>query len=1154
MTMRRTFLHAIIGLALCVTVLAASGACLWPRKPEAPAAKPAAGEFTIDTQRWLAGVPLGGIGAGKVELLTDGSFGNLTINNNWTRPIAGPRACFGAVRVASPRGAASRLLRLRADREFSGTLHIARTLYRGWWPFARVDFLDPVLPADVHLEAFSPITPGDLKDSSLPAAVFRFTVTNIDANDIDATIVMSWQNLIGIGGDVEGWNSVDGNDQREERAGGLRGVRFLTRQRYAGARANCIGEYYLGAREDGSTITIRRTWDASLDAIPFWQHLTETGKLDASPLDAPVGSDGGYLPAAAVASRFRVPRGGKRDVVFVLAWHTPSFFTPDGVDQGHYYTSHFDNAAAVASYVDEHLDRLHARTREWQQLIEQASVPRWFQEQLVNSASTMSSSTLLSRGSQFAFISNPGDGRLGSIEAATTGRAFCAMFYPDLDRSRLELAADCQHSDGAIPSDCGGLRDGIGPAKAGVPSADAACAFVLQALHHYRWTGNRRFLDRMIPKIAAVMGWLERNDPDGDGFPGEGGTTAARATSYLAALLATEDILNIALDRDAATTYRTRHEKLSETLARELWNGYYFDRSFDPATSRREALCSIDMLAGEWLGQQIGLGRTIGEPMTQSALRSILKLNAVWSPRLPPDDVRADISYQSRTTTLPRLETYLAALLIREGYTDDAFNLLKRTHDAVYASGRCAWDAPEQFVAATGEPVGPRAAFNSASSWWSLAALSGANIDAATNTLFLSPRLPPGERILRVPVFLPGFWGQLDCSAGGRCTLRVVRNFGEDVPQVKRVIAADARYIGPLIMSRFIRELKRPFAAIPGAKLRVSLPRPAQRPFVLASPATVPVQAVAAPGPVMRLDVTSGKAISIGAPIRVENVEPDPLPGFVLVAPDTEPATVTFQITGLTQPRYACYVRGRRRSAASAKQLAEGFEISLPGHFAAPDHVEAQQVFSTIAEHADKALGEVRAMKPAPEKALIVQTMLVAFSKAAGEYRDAVLGSIRSEVMLEPTGAPPSARPGAALATGDRLAALRTAAREHLAAARAAAQEQFGGTPAGNTLLAALVPVEWSIAVKPGWLVEVTATGGSEIPDLAGEVFMEAPSGWRLDASLRPLGRIAAGRTASTTFRLTPPAEPLPGAQLWAELRLKTERFGYSVSKTAALK
>ena len=41
----------------------------------------------ITSERWRSGGPLGGIGCVKIELPTDGSLGNFTINHNWDRPI-----------------------------------------------------------------------------------------------------------------------------------------------------------------------------------------------------------------------------------------------------------------------------------------------------------------------------------------------------------------------------------------------------------------------------------------------------------------------------------------------------------------------------------------------------------------------------------------------------------------------------------------------------------------------------------------------------------------------------------------------------------------------------------------------------------------------------------------------------------------------------------------------------------------------------------------------------------------------------------------------------------------------------------------------------------------------------------------------------------
>src|SRR4051812_47397051 len=60
------------------------------------------------------GVPLGGIGTGKVELLADGTLGNLTLNNNWERPIAELPGSFFAVRATAGEKTTARVLALRS--------------------------------------------------------------------------------------------------------------------------------------------------------------------------------------------------------------------------------------------------------------------------------------------------------------------------------------------------------------------------------------------------------------------------------------------------------------------------------------------------------------------------------------------------------------------------------------------------------------------------------------------------------------------------------------------------------------------------------------------------------------------------------------------------------------------------------------------------------------------------------------------------------------------------------------------------------------------------------------------------------------------------------------------------------------------------------
>ncbi len=127
---------------------------------------PASGAY-VD-MRVARGFPLGGMGSGGIALNTDGSFGELRLNNNWMCPIRGPAGSFHAC-FAERDGAPSETVLLRmapgadvpgapAWREYEGVRHVRSTTFVGTLPTFRLRY-DDTLPVERHARRVHPARP-----------------------------------------------------------------------------------------------------------------------------------------------------------------------------------------------------------------------------------------------------------------------------------------------------------------------------------------------------------------------------------------------------------------------------------------------------------------------------------------------------------------------------------------------------------------------------------------------------------------------------------------------------------------------------------------------------------------------------------------------------------------------------------------------------------------------------------------------------------------------------------------------------------------------------------------------------------------------------------------------------------------------------------
>ncbi len=152
-----------------------------------------AAEVFRGKDRAFVAMPIGGIGAGQLYLLGDGTLSCWQIFNH-PEPSGSGGTNYNAPRRPSPvqQGFAvavdvggARLVRRLCEQDFP------EVAFRGEYPIAKVSYQRADFPVSIEMEAFSPFIPLNAKDSGLPATVFNLTLRN--RGDQPATVsALGW--------------------------------------------------------------------------------------------------------------------------------------------------------------------------------------------------------------------------------------------------------------------------------------------------------------------------------------------------------------------------------------------------------------------------------------------------------------------------------------------------------------------------------------------------------------------------------------------------------------------------------------------------------------------------------------------------------------------------------------------------------------------------------------------------------------------------------------------------------------------------------------------------------------------------------------------------------------------------------------------------
>ncbi|MDR2676328.1 MAG: hypothetical protein LBC18_16060, partial [Opitutaceae bacterium] len=609
----------------------------------------------------MIGMPVGGLCAGQLYLGGDGRLLLWDIFNRVYRPglngltYETPPVPERLVDQAPDQGFALRVKGggreecRRLDR--TGFADIA---FSGEYPIGTVGYRDPALPVSVRLEAFSPFVPLDTDNSSLPATLLHYTLTNDGPSPVEAEVMGWMQNVVAR--TAETLIPVL-RTNRVEAAGGSLLLRLGARP-WRGGESTTVEHADAAAAVYGPLRTLRDYGEMGLmllDAGPEDRAVTdlpdglELGQMFAA---LRTGGDGRARAAAretgrpmlefhrAAASRtVSLSPGQSRTISFAVLWHFPNLSfkawekDPQTMPQGRHYAARFPTLGELAAHVAGCHAGLSALTRLWRDTWYDSTLPCWFLDRTFMNTSTLATSTVY-RYKNGRFWGWEGVGAChGTCNHVWHYAQAMARLFPDLERDVRE------HTNLGF-----GLNQKTGAIRhrhaAGVVAVDGMAGIVLGALREHQMSADDAFLRRVWPRLRLVMENLIRRDPEQNGLLAGAqhntldsswhGSIAWLSGMYLAALRASEEMALEAGDRDFARTARAIFERGRETLPRRLWGGEYFINLIDPA--KPESVnsgtgCFIDQVLGQGWAFQAGLGRVFPEDKTRRALQSLWRYN-----------------------------------------------------------------------------------------------------------------------------------------------------------------------------------------------------------------------------------------------------------------------------------------------------------------------------------------------------------------------------------------------------------------------------------------------------------------------------------------------------------------------------------------------
>ncbi|MBV9997905.1 MAG: beta-glucosidase [Verrucomicrobia bacterium] len=658
--------------------------------------------YTGERRRYVS-FPLGGIGTGSVSLTGSGRLVDWSIRN---RPaihqfngyshfavkaerdghLLGARVLNGPYE-GTPAGSPSPRkfdgFGFGANRDsMAGVPHFEDVTFVGRFPVVELEFHHAGFPGRVRLTAFSPFIPHNDRDSSMPVALFAFSVENDTGAPIDYTIAATLGNY-----------GCDSGIHTFSRHEGLNVLHFTAADPVDPEQHGDLAITTDGDDVEHVDYHFRGQWFDSLGL--YWREFARAGRLRERRYDKPRATRNMFQQPehGTVAARVCVAPGETRRVRFAISWNYPFgsiyWFNREGPGSPpfagraptwkNYYATQWADATASGADALKRWDALEAQTVSFRDALFGSSLPPEIIDAVNGTLGILRSATVIRLEGGELWGWEGQHVNEGSCEGSCTHvwnyQQALPNLFPALERTLRETEFTYnQLANGGLTFrqrlPLGSGFDVIGPC------ADGHFGAVVKAYREWKNFGDDAWLKRYWPNIRRAMeyAWSPENPDKWD--PEKTGVLWGRqhhtldmelfgpnpwlTTMYLAALRAASIMAGAMGEPVFAKECHEMAARGGAYVDRELFNGRYYiqkvdlsDRSlltpFDQgrkagvlSDSFMEAYwsdeygqikyqigdgCLTDQVLGQWHADIAGLGDLLAPENVRTALKSVLNEN-----------------------------------------------------------------------------------------------------------------------------------------------------------------------------------------------------------------------------------------------------------------------------------------------------------------------------------------------------------------------------------------------------------------------------------------------------------------------------------------------------------------------------------------------